>query len=297
MAEAGPISLTFLSTGTVRIRQAMLHQPIENRSVLLRRYRCLVDQNWTKPMPIGTFLISHPAGPILFDTGESPCCNDKGFYPFYSPTTYFSRSEVSAEEGIVHQLRASGVEPSDLQAIVLSHLHGDHAGGLEDLVREAPNVPILVNPQHWDAFGNSPVSATLAGCNPQRWPPGFSPTGMTFENHAIGPWSRSCKITSDGKILAVETPGHVQGHISLVVEGRDHAGACTTYFLTADATYGIELLDLEEPDGVNDDPETALRSLKLIKEFARQRELVVLPSHDPETPKLLKEGIIYKPKE
>ena len=159
-----------------------------------------------------------------------------------------------------------------------------HSGGLKDLTREAPNVPIYVSREHWDAFGKHPFQAAIQGCAPQHWPKDFTPKMVDFSDHAVGPWEQSGKITSDGKILAVHTPGHVPGHLSLVVFGDNEDQTRTTYLLTGDATYGLDLLDKEEPDGINDDPETALRSLKLIKEFASHTDVVVLPSHDPSTP-------------
>ncbi|KAI1080436.1 Metallo-hydrolase/oxidoreductase [Whalleya microplaca] len=293
--QADAVKLTFFSTGTVQIRQLMKNQPLSNRNVTMRRLRAMTDPNWSSDLPIGVFLISHPNGPILFDTGESPCFNDPGFHAFYSPIKMFSRINISKKDGVVQQLRAHGVEPQSLQAIVLSHLHGDHAGGLEDIAKEAPDVPVYVSADHWKAFGNSPFTATMAGCNPQRWPRDFSPRLLANTDEAVGPWGKSSKITADGRILAVDTPGHVPGHISLVVYGDNDDGTRTTYFLPGDATYGLDVLDLEEPDGINDDPVTALRSLKLINEFARQTDVVVLPSHDTETPRLLKDRVIYKP--
>ncbi|KAI0887440.1 Metallo-hydrolase/oxidoreductase [Annulohypoxylon maeteangense] len=291
------VALTFMSTGTVQIRQLMKNQPMTNRNVTMRRLRAMTDPHWSSDLPIGVFLITHPNGPILFDTGESPCCNDPGFHPFYSPIKLFSRTRVAKEDGIVSQLRAQGVEPKDLQAIVLSHLHGDHAGGLEDLAKAAPEVPVYVSAAHWKVFGNSPVSATIAGCNPQRWPPDFAPRLLGNADGAVGPWEKSTKLTADGRVLVVDTPGHVPGHVSLIVRGDNEDGTQTTYFLPGDATYGLDLLDLEEPDGINDDPVTALKSLLLIKEFARQGDVVVLPSHDADTPRLLRDRVVYKPKD
>ncbi|OTA90983.1 hypothetical protein M434DRAFT_13496 [Hypoxylon sp. CO27-5] len=293
--DGDAVKVTFFSTGTVQIRQLMRNQPIINRNVLMRRLRAMTDQNWSSDLPIGVFLISHPNGPILFDTGESPCFNDPGFHAFYNPVKLFSRINISKEDGVVQQLRKHGVEPQSLQAIILSHLHGDHAGGLEELAKEAPEVPVYMSAAHWETFGNSPVFATMAGCNPLHWPKDFSPKLLGNTDGPIGPWEKSSKITEDGRILAVDTPGHVPGHISLIVYGDNDDGTRTTYFLPGDATYGLDLLDLEEPDGINDDPLTALNSLKLIKEFARQTDVVVLPSHDPETPRLLRDNVIYKP--
>ncbi|KAI1634022.1 beta-lactamase-like protein [Biscogniauxia mediterranea] len=301
------VTLTFLSTGTVRVRQSMLGQPAENKAVLMRRLRSLLDSNWTAELPIGAFLISHPQGPILFDTGESPRCNDPGFLPFYSPVRAFSRTAIRPGDGIAAQLQSGlGVRPRDLQAVVLSHLHGDHAGGLADLVALAPDLPVYVSREHWAAFGHGPVAATLAGCNPRRWPAGFAPRlldPVPVDADSAGPWAEAARVTPDGRVLAVATPGHVPGHVSLVVRGyhnhHDGTRIPTTYFLPGDATYTLDALDREEPDGVTADPETARRTLRQIKEFARRRadDVVVLPSHDPDTPALLRDRTVYRPRE
>lgn len=293
-----PVNLTFISTGTVKIRLSMRSQPAANftdQLVAIRRLRSFTDRSWSQPLPIGAFVISHPDGPILFDTGESPRCNDPGYLPSWSPTKLLSRVTITPEEGILPQLLAHGIEPSSLQAIVLSHLHGDHTGGLKDLAAKAPHVPVYVSREQWDVFGNSPFQATLQGCAPQHWPTDFRPKTIDFTDHPIGPWGKSGQLTSDGKVAAVHTPGHVPGHISLVVYGDNEDGTQTTYFLPGDATYAVDLLDKEEPDGINDDPMAALQSLRLIKEFAGQTDLVVLPSHDPNVRSLLRDRQAYKP--
>ncbi|KAF4539249.1 Metallo-beta-lactamase [Lasiodiplodia theobromae] len=289
-------TVTFLTTGTVRIKQTMYTQPA-TRSVLLRRLNNFLSNTWTHPLPIGVFLIHHPSGPFLFDTGESPCCNDPGYFPAWNiPTRTWTQTDITPADGIVSQLRKHGVEPSELQGVVLSHLHRDHAGGLEELARVAPDVPIYVSEEHWKAFGMYPFHASMEGCAPEHWPEGFAPRLLEVKEHRVGPWERSCPLTEDGKVVVVDTPGHVPGHVSMVVRGDNEDGSTTAYFLTGDATYGIELLEAEEVDGVNDDPLRALASVRLIKEFARQEDVVVLPSHDVETPRLLAERVLYKPK-
>jgi len=292
----GSIRISFMSTGTAKIRPSMRSQPISNQWVITRRLRAFCDRGWTDPLPIGVFLISHPEGPILFDTGESTHRNEPGFLPSWSPTGMLTTITISREEGIVAQLRSRGIEPSTLQAVVISHLHGDHAGGLQDLAAVAPNVPIYLSREHWDAVANANhLNANIQGFHPQHWPADFKPRFLHRTDHPVGPWPQSSKITADGKVLAVDTPGHVPGHVSLVVYGDDGEHG-TTYFLPGDATYGVDLLDKEEPDGINDDPQTALQSLRLIKQFAQETDLVVLPSHDPDVARLLQDRVLYRPK-
>jgi len=52
--------------------------------------------------------------------------------------------------GVVHNLRALGVDPQGIEAIVLSHGHFDHTTGLSGLARElSPLPPLLVHPDSW----------------------------------------------------------------------------------------------------------------------------------------------------
>lgn len=69
--------ITFLTTGTVRIKRSMRSQP-SSSTALLRRLFSLTDTHWTDPVSVGVFLIYHPDGYILFDTGQSPACNQRG---------------------------------------------------------------------------------------------------------------------------------------------------------------------------------------------------------------------------
>lgn len=288
-------SITFISTGMVQISRMMMSQPVGKSFSFLRQVRSLMDREWSERLPIGVFVISHPQGPILFDTGESAHFNDPSYLPFWAPTKRVSKIEIRPEDSVVAQLRARGIDPSTIQAIVLSHLHGDHAGGLKELTELNPGVPVYVSDIHWKTFGNRPLFATASGCAPQHWPKDFQPKILQPADHAIGPWATSYPITADGSVFAVDTPGHVPGHVSLVVYGRDPQRGPTTYFLPGDATYSVASLDAEEPDGITGDPGTALESLKKIKEFARMAEVVVLPSHDPNTAKILEERTVYRP--
>ena len=229
-----PVSLTFISTGTVKIRPSMRGQPATTfggRSATLRRLWSFTDRKWSPDLPIGVFVVSHPDGPILFDTGESPKYNDQGYLPWWVPEKMVASYTITPDDGIVTQLAAHGIDPKSLKAIVISHLHGDHAGGLKNLAAAAPDVPVYVSRGQWDAFGNSRFQATFKGCAPQHWPKDFKPKTLEFTDHVVGPWKQSAKITPDGKVLAVPTPGHSPGHISLVVYGEDDERTKTTYFL------------------------------------------------------------------
>lgn len=110
----------------------MRSQPTSNWP-LLRRLGPLSDRTWTEAHPVGVFLIRHPEGPLLFDTGQSPCCNDAGYFPRVALFNGFlSEFTIEHRDGTVAQLRSQGVKPTDLKGVILSHLRNDHAG-LADL--------------------------------------------------------------------------------------------------------------------------------------------------------------------
>ncbi len=270
----------------------MLSQPA-NRPVWLRRLRVLADIFWSNPFPVQVFLISHPEGHILYDTGLSPHSNSPGFFPFWMPTfNLTSRIGVSLEDGIGYQLKSRGIKPKDLKAVVVSHLHYDHSGGLPDLV----DAPIFLLKEDWETF-KDPLKGTFDGGNPSQWPKDFQPQFLKATGGPIGPFEKSYPITSDGKVVAVETPGHVPGHCSIIVFGDGEGDEKVNYFLTGDATYGQEYLDQELTDGVNTTPRIAVETLRKIKELARIIKLVVLPAHDKEAKNRLWGDVVYVPGE
>lgn len=291
--EAARSLVEFLEVGRAKMRQPMLGQPAD-RNTILRQLRCFSGE-WTPWLPVGVFLINHVDGPILIDTGMSPKCIEPGYFPIQGfATKMLTQLDIEVGKDIVSQLRTHGIEPINLQAIILTHLHHDHAGGLEEILSIAPDIPVYIGASHWEAFGKHPMYAGFQGCAPNHWPKGFAPKLLEFKDASIGPWANSSSITKDGHIVAVQTSGHVKGHLSIVVSEYIDTQLQHTYLITGDATYSIDLLEREEPDGANDDPITALESIKTMKEFARDRDVIILPSHDLNTSKLLEEKVVYK---
>ena len=112
-------------------------------------------------------LIEHPKiGPILFDTGAAGAW--KELWPpiaqeLFAITTYEPEHHLDAA------LAAAGFGIEDIKAIVLSHLHLDHAGGLE--LFRGRDVPIDVQGEElkrafWTAPTPRSCSATTPTCSP-----------------------------------------------------------------------------------------------------------------------------------
>ena len=123
------------------------------------------------------------------------------------------------------------------------------------------------------------------GCLPQRWPVWLRPELVDMDGPALGPFPSSHQITKDGRIVLVPTPGHVKGHMSVIVRADG-----VTCFLAGDATYSEANLLAEKTDGVTNNPAEALAPLRAIKRFAEQEPTVLLPAHDPEATARLASG-------
>ena len=85
------IKVTVIQTGTVTIKSAQVTGK-PGRSSLGRKIDIFKDPNWLPPLPITAFLIEHPEGLFLIDTGDTAKNSTPGYLPRWHP---FFRYEVS----------------------------------------------------------------------------------------------------------------------------------------------------------------------------------------------------------
>jgi N-acyl homoserine lactone hydrolase len=257
-----------IQTGSVRIKTAQ----VEGRGRgLRRRLGVLTDRHWTDWLPTYAWVIDHPEGVIVVDTGQGTHLLESGqsWHPYMRWEVAF---RIERDEEIGPQLRALGVGPRDVAQVVLTHLHADHDGGLAHF----PQTKILVSRGELRAARG--WIGRLRGYLPHRWPLWFDPVPLDLSTRAYGPFAASTRLTRAGDVIAVATPGHTADHLSVVVEDKE-----TTYFLAGDASYDERLMLAARVDGVSLDDDVAGATLRAIRELARDRPTVYLPTHDAES--------------
>src|SRR6516164_7199808 len=89
-------------------------------------------------IPVAFFLIKHPKGNILFDTGDNGRIITDQTY--WGPMAAMLDKGVSADLAIDTQLGKVGIKPADINYVILGHMHLDHAGN----VGKFPNATIVV---------------------------------------------------------------------------------------------------------------------------------------------------------
>jgi N-acyl homoserine lactone hydrolase len=255
-----------LTTGRVRIHDKM-HRG--EGTGLRRRAKILRKGSMGELLPIHAWLIEHPEGLFLIDSGETHTARSATFAEFH----------VDREDELDRQLKAASFSPADVTTVVLTHIHGDHIDGL----LHVPNATVLAD-QREIAIANGPMGRLQRTVARQPLPPGFNPQPITIDGPACGAFSTSKALTADGRIVAVPTPGHTLGHIAVLVIQPDHH-----VLIGGDTAYDQHQLQDLHVDGVSPKDDVAIATMKTILAHAKATPTVYLPSHDLQSVRRLRE--------
>ena len=166
---------------------------------------------------------------------------------------------VDADDMIAARLRAAGVDPDDLDIVILSHLHFDHVGGLAQL----PNARVLVQRDEWAAGFDADLAAANT-LNPADFDLGHDVVQLDGEHDVFG----------DGRVTCIPTPGHTPGHQSLRVRLADRE-----IVLCADCAYFTETLDGGPLPAIGHDHAQQATSIEQLRAM-RSAGATLIPGHD-----------------
>lgn len=210
-------------------------------------------------IPVPAYLIEHPKGRVLFDTGIHPDTQRDlrrriGKLADTFDVTFHPGEEIKA------RLESLGIDPSSIRYIINSHLHWDHTGG-NALI---PDATVVIQKREWEA-GKVPEMIAANSFNPVDYDLGHKVMQVEGEHDLFG----------DGSVVAIPTYGHTPGHQSLRVRL-----ASGDVVMTADACYMRKTLeDLHLPT-LYDDAEKMRESLKRLRRLQAAGARIFF-GHDP----------------
>ncbi len=173
-------------------------------------------------VPVPAYLIEHPQGRVLFDTGLNLAIRQEK-NRLLGPTA--GDWEIDFPEGadIASQLARLGLRPADIRYVVNSHLHYDHCGGNGFF----PDATLVIHAKEWRAAHRANTQAA-----------GIYHPGDFDHMHKVRELDGELDLFGDGSVVVFPTPGHTPGHQSLRL--KLESGAVV---LAADCCYLKRTLD------------------------------------------------------
>ena len=105
-----------IQTGTVRIKT---NQRQGKGRGLIRQLNMFLDSNWTEPLPIYAWVIEHPEGIIVVDTGDTAKTMEPGYFPRWHPYYKFgAKMDLKPKQEIGPQLQKLGYQTSDIKKLI-----------------------------------------------------------------------------------------------------------------------------------------------------------------------------------
>ena len=213
-------------------------------------------------IPAPCYLIEHPKGLVLFDTGCSPrIIDDLGYVGgvFQAGQVNYPRDRT-----LDNQIRGLGYKLDDVKYVVVSHLHFDHSGGL--YLFPKARFLVMANELRY-AYWPDPH---------QRF---FFVLGDLLPTREFN-WLEldgDFDLFGDGSLQMLKTPGHTPGECSLFVRLPNRK-----IVLTGDTAHLRAAVEREVPMPGDVDCIQAVLSLKRLKAIRDLHEATLIISHDPE---------------
>ncbi len=218
----------------------------------------------TIQVPVGFFVVMHPKGNVLFDTGN----NDKIITDpsYWGPFFKALNPVVTPEVAIDAQLGKIGLKPDDIRYVVVGHLHLDHGGN----IGKFPNSTMVVQK---DEIRNA------------FWPePGTA--GPYILGDKMIQLEGDMDIFGDGSVVVKRWVGHTPGSQMMIVR----LPKTGTIILTSDNVYFRENVEKNIPPNVTlaYDPAGILRAYEWIRYMQATEKADFFTAHDPDAFKALK---------
>jgi len=224
----------------------------------------MVDVGKRIKIPVPAYLIQHPRGLVLFDTGMNVEVSDGNCANYWGQGLCGAFTAIQGRDEVIdRQLRNLGFTPDDVTHVVYSHFHLDHAG----------NIKMFPKARH---------VVQKAELKTAWWPEKFQRAAYVLKDYDgtrdydFVQLEGDFDLFGDGSLLLLDTQGHTQGHQSLQVNLKNTG----TVLLAADAVYTAENEAGVIP-GITWNTNASMRAIDRLKQIRDATQGALWYSHDP----------------
>ncbi|MFS4457913.1 MBL fold metallo-hydrolase [Bdellovibrio sp. HCB2-146] len=222
------------------------------------------------PMAHPAFLIEHPQGNFLFDTGLGKKAKEQ-----VQEMTWWARiaTHFTQRDSAAEQLQKMGIK---LDRIIVSHVHFDHVSGLADF----PGTPVEALKEEVEFTkikgASTAVLASTFDAN-TNW------QIYELQDKEYEGYKKSRDIFGDGTLVLVGMPGHTPGSVGLFV----NISPDKRIFLVGDTVWNSAAISKALPkfwvarvtaDNKPDEVMERILELKALRE--RNPHIMIIPGHD-----------------
>lgn len=232
-------------------------------------------------VPVGFFVIRHPKGNVLFDTGN----NDKIIKdPNYWGAFFGALKPVNTPDVAIDvQLQKIGLKPDDIKYVVPSHLHLDHGGN----VGKFPNSTIVVQRDEilnafWPKAGTG-GPYMIGDVMPLRSPNTDYPNAQKMLQ-----LEGDLDLFGDGTLVVKRWVAHTPGSQMMTVRLKNTG----LIILTGDNVYMRENVDKSIPPNIvlAYNPQGFLTAFEWIRMTMANEKADFFTAHDPDAYKAMKKA-------
>jgi N-acyl homoserine lactone hydrolase len=216
----------------------------------------------TANMVTPCFLIVHPKGTLMWDTGEIP---DSAFATGVKPAT---QGAFTVDRPLLPQLAAIGYTPADITYLALSHYHGDHVANANAF---AGSTWIVQQGDRDAIFGPRPDTNQRLGAV-------ASPAFFTnlAKSKTILLKGEDHDVFGDGSVVIKFTPGHTPGHQSLFLKLQKTG----PILLSGDLYHYPEEITYKRIPPFDSDKDQTAKSRAMIEDFVKKNHGQLWIQHD-----------------
>lgn len=229
-------------------------------------------------------LLHHPKqGWLLWDTGYAPRMIDLTRRLPYRLYRLATPLRLRPEQAVIAQLPRLGIDPRQIQRILISHFHADHIAGLRDF----PEAELIASREAVASIARlDGLGALRRGFIPGLLPDDFD-ARLTTPDAFCGPplpgLGPTHDLYGDGSILLMRLPGHARGQIGMLAhtERGDILFAADGCWLTR------AVRERRPPAAIThlfvDDPVAVATTIDALHTFMQARpDVLLVPTHCPE---------------